>query len=160
MDDGDNLPPYKHMGYERFVDEEGYPGVKPPWGTLTAIDLNNGTIKWQVPLGEDEKLTARGIPKTGLMNYGGPVVTSGGVVFIAATKDGYFRAFDKDSGEEMWKYKLPTAGFATPSIYEAGGKQFVVVACGGGKGTPSGDKYLAFALPDQIEQHVHQLRIK
>ncbi|WP_149274261.1 outer membrane protein assembly factor BamB family protein [Pareuzebyella sediminis] len=138
---------YNHTGYNRFYDPEGYPAIKPPWGTLSAIDLNQGTIKWQIPLGEYEELTAKGIPKTGTANYGGPVVTAGGLVFIAATVDSYFRAFDKDSGKELWKYKLPFAGYATPSVYEIEGRQFIVLACGGGKaGTESGDRYLAFSL--------------
>ena len=143
--------PYTHTGYNRFLDEDGFPAVQPPWGLISAIDLNNGTIKWQVPLGEFEELTQRGIPKTGTENYGGPVVTAGGLLFIGASKDKYFRAFDKDSGEELWKYKLPAGGYATPAVYEVDGKQYVVIACGGGKmGTPSGDSYMAFTLnPDK-----------
>jgi len=141
--------PYTHTGYNRFVLPEGYPAVKPPWGTLSAIDLNKGEIAWQVPLGEFEELTAQGIPQTGTENYGGPIVTSGGLIFIAASKDEYFRAFDKATGKELWKYKLPAGGYATPSTYMVDGKQYVVIACGGGKmGTKSGDSYVAFALPD------------
>jgi quinoprotein glucose dehydrogenase len=140
--------PYTHTGYNRFLDQNGYPAVRPPWGLLSAIDLNKGEILWQVPLGEYPELTAKGIPQTGTENYGGPVVTAGGLIFIAASKDEYFRAFDKDTGKEMWKYKLPAGGYATPSVCEAGGKQYVVIACGGGKmGTKSGDQYLAFTLP-------------
>lgn len=139
--------PYSHTGYNRFTDQEGYPAARPPWGTLSAIDLNRGEILWQVPLGEFKELTERGIPKTGTENYGGPVVTAGGVIFIAASKDEYFRAFDKTTGEELWKYKLPAGGYATPSVYEINGRQYVVIACGGGKmGTPSGNSYIAFAL--------------
>ncbi len=141
--------PYTHTGYNRFLDQEGYPAVKPPWGTLSAIDLNAGEIVWQVPLGEFEELTKRGIAKTGTENYGGPVATAGGLIFIAATKDGYFRAFNKENGEELWKYKLPAAGYATPSVYAVNGKQYVVIAAGGGKmGTKSGDSYVAFSLKD------------
>ncbi|MFW6290636.1 MAG: PQQ-binding-like beta-propeller repeat protein, partial [Mariniphaga sp.] len=142
--------PYSHTGYNRFTDKEGYPAAKPPWGTLSAIDLNQGEILWQVPLGEFKELTERGIPKTGTENYGGPVVTAGGLIFIAASKDEHFRAFDKDTGEEIWKYKLPAGGYATPSVYEINGRQYVVIACGGGKmGTPPGNSYVAFALPQE-----------
>ena len=138
---------YTHTGYNRFLDLNGYPAIKPPWGQLSAIDLNKGEILWQVPLGEFPELTQKGIPKTGTENYGGPAVTAGGIIFIAASKDEHFRAFDKDTGEELWKYKLPAGGYATPAVYEIEGKQFVVIACGGGKmGTKSGDSYIAFAL--------------
>lgn len=140
---------YNHTGYNRFVDSEGYPAVKPPWGTLNAIDLDEGKILWTVPLGEYEELTKRGIPKTGTENYGGPVVTAGGLIFIAATSDEYIRAFDKDTGEELWKYKLPAAGMATPATYEVDGRQYVVIAAGGGKITENrSDAYVAFALPN------------
>lgn len=139
--------PYTTTGYNRFFDQDGYPAVKPPWGTLNAIDLNKGQIAWSVPLGEYPELTNRGIPATGTENYGGPVVTAGGLVFIGASKDEYFRAFDKDTGEELWKYKLPAGGYATPAVYAVNGKQYVVIAAGGGKmGTSSGDYYLAFSL--------------
>jgi quinoprotein glucose dehydrogenase len=139
--------PYTTTGYNRFIDQEGYPAVKPPWGTLNAINLNKGTIEWKVPLGEFKELTERGIPQTGTENYGGPAVTAGGLVFIAASKDEHIRAFDKDTGEELWKYKLPVGGYATPAVYAVDGKQYVVIAAGGGKmGTPSGDYYIAFAL--------------
>ena len=147
MADNMGAVPYTHTGYNRFLDQDGYPAVEPPWGTISAIDLNKGNILWQVPLGEYEKLTKKGIPKTGTENYGGPVVTAGGLLFIGASKDGYFRAFDKDTGEELWKYKLPAGGYATPSVYEVDGKEYIVIACGGGKmGTPSGDSYVAFTL--------------
>lgn len=140
---------YHFTGYNKFVDSEGYPAVKPPWGTLNAIDLNKGTIAWQVPLGEFEELTKRGIPKTGTENYGGPVVSAGGLLFIGATKDSYFRVFDKATGEELWKHKLPAAGMATPATYQVKGKQYVVIAAGGGKNTDKrGDAYVAFTLRD------------
>lgn len=140
--------PYSHTGYNRFLDPEGYPAVRPPWGTLNAVDLNTGEYLWKVPLGEFPELTARGIPPTGTENYGGPVVTAGGLLFIAATKDEMIRAFDRETGKVLWQAKLPAGGYATPSTYSVGGRQYVVIACGGGKmGTKSGDAYVAFALP-------------
>jgi len=139
---------YRFGGYKRFLDAEGYPAIKPPWGTLNAIDLNTGEYLWRVTLGEHPELTARGIPPTGATNYGGPVVTAGGLVFIAATADAKIRAFDKATGEEVWEAPLPTAGYATPSTYMVDGRQYVVVAAGGGRvGQKSGDSYVAFALP-------------
>ena len=141
-------PPFTHTGYNLWYDPDGYPAVKPPWGTLNAIDLNTGEYLWRVTLGEFPELTARGVPKTGAWNYGGPLVTAGGVLFIGATKDEMFRAFDRRTGRELWQFKLPAGGYATPATYEAGGRQYVVIACGGGKlGTKSGDAYVAFALP-------------
>jgi len=140
--------PYVMTGYEKFRTPEGYPANTPPWGTLNAINLNTGEYEWRIPLGEYQSLGERGIPATGTENYGGPVVTAGGLVFIAATLDEKIRAFDKRTGELLWEAKLPAAGYATPAVYEAGGRQFVVIACGGGKlGTKSGDAYVAFALP-------------
>jgi quinoprotein glucose dehydrogenase len=141
--------PYTHLGYNRFLDPDGYPAVKPPWGTLNAIDLDAGEIRWTVTLGEIPALTKKGIPPTGTENYGGPVVTAGGLLFIGATKDEKFRAFDKRTGRVLWETSLPAGGYATPATYEANGKQYVVIAAGGGKmGTKSGDAYVAFALPD------------
>jgi quinoprotein glucose dehydrogenase len=140
--------PFTSTGYNRFLDSEGYPAVKPPWGTLNAIDLVRGKALWRVPLGEYPELTRRGIPPTGTENYGGPVVTAGGLVFIAASRDEMFHAFDKRTGRLLWQARLPAGGYATPSTYEVGGRQYVVVAAGGGKmGTRSGDAYVAFALP-------------
>jgi quinoprotein glucose dehydrogenase len=140
--------PYRFNGYKKFLDSNGYPAIRPPWGSLTAIDLNTGKKKWQVTLGEFKELTAKGIPLTGTENYGGPVVTAGGLLFIAATKDGMFRAFDKRTGKLLWETELPAAGFATPCTYEVAGKQYVVVSCGGSKlNTAKGDSYVAFALP-------------
>lgn len=138
--------PYTTDGYNKFLDPDGYPAISPPWGTLTAIDLNKGTLAWQVPLGEHPKLNQ---PDTGSENYGGPIVTASGLVFIAATNfDNRIRAFDKRNGKLLWQSTLPAAGNATPAVYEYQGRQFVVIACGGGKsGAPSGGKYVAFALP-------------
>ncbi len=139
---------YTFTGYNRFFDPEGYPAIKPPWGQLTAIDLNQGSIVWQVPLGEFEELTQRGVPQTGTENYGGPIVTAGGLLFIGATQDGKFRAFDRESGKVLWETQLPAGGYATPSTYSVAGRQYIVIAAGGGKmGTPSSDTYVAFALP-------------
>ena len=134
-------------GYNRFVDADGIPAVKPPWGTLNAINLNTGEYEWTVPLGEIDSLTKKGIPITGTENYGGLLNTKGGLIFIGATKDERFRAFDKKTGKMLWQYQLPAGGYATPATYALNGKQYVVIACGGGKmGTKSGDQYMAFAL--------------
>lgn len=139
---------YVLSGYTRFVDPDGYPAIEPPWGTLTAIDLDTGEQLWQVVHGEHTELTARGIPKTGTENYGGPVVTSGGLVFIGGTQDERLHAYDKTSGELLWEAALPAGGYATPATYAVDGRQYVVIAAGGGKmGTPSGSAYVAFALP-------------
>ncbi len=141
--------PYTHTGYNRFLDPNGYPAVKPPWGTLNAIDLNAGRILWQATLGEFAELTKLGIPPTGTENYGGPILTAGGLIFIGASKDEKFRAFDKKTGKVLWQTQLPAGGYATPCTYEVNGKQYVVMAAGGGKmGTKSGDAFIAFALPD------------
>jgi quinoprotein glucose dehydrogenase len=141
---------YIHDGWNPLFDQNGYPGIKPPWGTLNAIDLNKGKILWQVPLGEYAELIKQGLPPTGTPNLGGSIVTSGGLLFIGATKDEKFRAFDKKTGKLLWEYKLPAGGFATPSTYLLDGKQFIVIAAGGGGkvGSPSGDTYIAFSLKD------------
>ncbi len=145
--------PYTMTGYNRFLDKDGYPGVKPPWGTLNAIDLNSGKLLWKVPLGEFEELKKKGIPATGTQVYGGPVVTKGGLIFIASTQDEKIRAFDKKTGKVLWEAKLPAAGYATPATYVIDGRQFVVIACGGGKiGSKSGDQYVAFALPETVSK--------
>lgn len=147
--ESDQYIPYQMTGYKKFQTPEGYPASSPPWGKLNAIDLNTGEYVWQIPLGEYPSLRDRGIPPTGTENYGGPVVTAGGVVIIAATLDEKIRAFDKQTGELLWEYKLPAAGYATPSTYSVNGKQYIVIACGGGKlGTESGDYFLAFSLPE------------
>ncbi|ANH81674.1 pyrrolo-quinoline quinone [Niabella ginsenosidivorans] len=139
--------PYMMNGYNRFIDKDGYPGIKPPWGTLNAVDLNNGKLLWKVALGEYPELTKRGIAPTGTENYGGPIVTKAGLIFIAATKDEKIRAFDQKTGKLLWQAPLPAAGYATPATYMVNGKQYVVIACGGGKiGSKSGDTYVAFSL--------------
>ena len=147
----DKAPEYRSLGYDKFLDQEGYPATKPPWGTLNAIDLNTGKIKWKVPLGEYKELTKKGIPITGTENFGGCIVVKGGLIFTGATRDLKFRAFDKDTGKELWQSQLPYGGFSTPSTYVVNGKQYVVIAAtGGGKlGPPTGDAYVAYALPDK-----------
>jgi quinoprotein glucose dehydrogenase len=140
--------PYNISGYNKFLASSGAPAIAPPWGTLTAINLHTGQHVWKEPLGVDEAMKARGATITGTENYGGPVVTRGGLLFIGATKDGKLRAFHKRTGKLLWEVSLPAPGFATPATYEVKGKQYVVIACGGGKlGTVSGDSYVAFALP-------------
>ncbi len=130
---------YGYPAHRKFLDAAGNPAIKPPWGTLNAIDLNTGEYRWQVPLG--------GTGGSGAENYGGPLVTAGGLVFIAATKDAVLRAFDRVTGRVVWQAPLPAAAFATPTSYSIGGRQFIVIACGGGKiGAPRGDRYVAFAL--------------
>ena len=133
-----------------FEDPYGVPAIAPPWGTLNAVDLNRGEILWKVPLGEYPQMVAKGIRNTGAKNFGGPVLTAGGIIFIAATPDEKIRAFDKYTGRVLWEHKLPAGGYATPSTYMAGGRQFVVIAAGGGGklGTKHGDAIVAFALPE------------
>ncbi len=141
---------YRFTGYNRFMDPEGHPAVAPPWGTLNAIDLETGAYAWTIPLGEHPDLAAKGMTGMGSENYGGPVVTAGGLVFIGATiHDRTFRAFDKATGKLLWSSPLPFSGNATPAIYEVDGRQFVVIAAGGGKSPAggSGGVYVAFALP-------------
>lgn len=140
---------YRSVGFDIFLDGEGYPGIKPPWGTLNAINLNTGAFAWSIPFGEYPKLAAQGVKNTGTDNYGGAIVTQNGLLFIAATTyDNKFRAFNKSTGKLLWETTLPAAGNATPSTYVVNGKQYIVIACGGGKnGAPSGGTYVAFALP-------------
>ena len=141
-------PRYNSTGYPKFYDYEGYPANQPPWGTLNCIDLNTGKLLWKVPLGEYPELTAQGVKLTGTENYGGAIVTAGGLVFCSGTRDHKIRAFDKDTGVEVWSAKLPWVGNAPPATYQVNGRQFLVIAATGGNklGTPYGDAYVAFAL--------------
>ena len=140
---------YRLVGYGYFNDAEGYPAIKPPWGQLTAIDLNTGEFAWRVTLGEVPELTRRGVPQTGTENFGGTIVTAGGLVFIGGTKDEKLHAFDKSSGKLLWETNLPAGGYATPCTYSVNGKQYVAIAAGGGGKlkTKAGDSFVAFALP-------------
>ena len=141
---------YRNQYFDIFLDHEGYPGIKPPWGTLNAIDLNTGETRWSIPFGEYPKLVAQGLKDTGSDNYGGPIVTRNGLLIIAATTyDNKIRAFDKSNGKLLWEATLPAAGNTTPATYMVNGRQYIVIACGGGKnGAPSGGSYVAFALPE------------
>ena len=147
---------YNFTGYNKWYDPDGYPAVAPPWGTLNAINLNTGEYAWKIPLGEYPELAAQGQKDTGTENYGGPIVTAGGLVFIGATNyDKKFRAFDKDTGKLLWETVMVNSGNATPITYEVNGKQFVVIAAFGGYGTRPGaataaqsnGAFVAFALP-------------
>jgi len=143
------VAPYVNNGQVQFRTPDGYPGIKPPWGTLNAVDLNTGEYLWKIPFGEFPELREKGIPPTGTENHGGPIVTAGGLLFIGATQDELFRAFDRKTGKVLWEYQLPAGGFATPATYEVDGKQYVVIAAGGTKyGLKPGGTYIAFALAD------------
>lgn len=147
-DDPTKLP-YTITGYNKFLSKEGYPAIAPPWGTLNALDLSTGQYTWKKTLGNDTRFKNAKEP-TGIENYGASVVTKGGLLFIAATVDGKFRAFNKRNGELLWEITLPAPAFATPAIFELDGKEYIVIACGGGKNkTKSGDSYVAFELPDK-----------
>jgi quinoprotein glucose dehydrogenase len=143
-------PRYVRSDDRRFADDHGAPWIKPPYGKLSSVNLADGEIEWEVPLGEYPHLVEQGIRNTGTMNFGGAVATAGGVVFVAATADEKIRAFDQGDGQVLWEYQLPSGGYATPCIYEVNGRQYVVIACGGGGeiATPTGDTILAFALPN------------
>jgi quinoprotein glucose dehydrogenase len=145
----DNMP-YKTIGFRRFLDPEDYPAIVPPWGTLNAIDLNTGKYLWRIPFGEYPELVAKGMGNTGSDNYGGPVVTAGGLLFIGATVfDQKFHAYDSHTGELLWETELPFSGLATPATYMVNGKQYIVIASGGGQSSkkPTGGLYIAFTLP-------------
>ena len=154
---------YRFTGYHRFLDPEGYPAIAPPWGTLNAINLNTGEYVWKIPLGEYPELAAKGQKNTGTENYGGPIVTAGGLVFIGATNfDKKFRAFDKSTGELLWEATLPFSGNATPATYEVTGRQFVVIAAGGGKDakSASGGVYVAFALSQESRDAIAKPKVR
>jgi len=154
---------FRFTGYHKFLDPEGYPAIAPPWGTLNAINLNTGEYVWKIPFGEYPELAAKGLKNTGTENYGGPVVTAGGLLFIGATNyDKKFHAFDKSTGELLWETTLPFAGHATPATYEVNGRQFVVIAAGGGKDPKSrpGGVYVAFALPKETSDSTSNSRSK
>lgn len=142
---------YTMTGYRRFIDPDGYPATATPWGTLNALDLGTGNYLWKLPLGQFPELVSQGMPDTGSENYGGPVVTAGGLIFIAATNfDHKIRAFDKTTGKLLWESTLPFAGNATPATYTVKGKQYIVIAAGGSNLNPRGPiggVYVAFALP-------------
>jgi glucose dehydrogenase len=146
----DDVPKYRFTGYRKFVDPDGYPAVVPPWGTLNAIDLNTGRYLWKIPLGQYPELVANGMKDTGSENYGGPIVTAGGLVIIGATiYDRKIRAFNSETGELLWEGELPFAGTATPATYMIDGKQYIVIATSGQRDRkgPQGAAYIAFALP-------------
>jgi quinoprotein glucose dehydrogenase len=139
---------YSTESFRKFLDPEGYQANTPPWGTLSAINLDTGDYVWKIPLGEYPELVAKGMKDTGSENHGGGVVTAGGLFFIGATHyDNKFRAFDKKTGKLLWETVLPNAANATPAVYEVNGKQYVAVAAGGGRERPSGGSFIAFALP-------------
>jgi quinoprotein glucose dehydrogenase len=138
---------YRFTGYNKFLDDNGLPAISPPWGTLTAIDLNSGQHLWQTTLGITPELPNQDINPTGCESYGGPIITENGLLLIAGTKDGMFRAYNRFTGKLIWQTKLPAASFATPSMYQINGKQYIVLACGGEKlGTPKGNVIVAFGL--------------
>lgn len=143
---------YRFTGYRRWLDPEGYPAVAMPWGTLNAIELATGKYLWRIPFGEFPELASKGMKDTGSENYGGPLVTSGGLLFIGASiHDRKFRAFDKSTGKLLWEMALPYSADATPITYQVDGRQYVAIFASGGKergGSPGG-VYLSFALPEK-----------
>ncbi len=141
---------YRFTGYRKFLDPDGYPAVAPPWGTLSAIDLNTGKYLWKIPLGEYPELAAKGMPNTGSENYGGPILTAGGVLIIASSiYDRKIRAFDSTNGKLLWQADLPYAGNATPATYMVDGRQYIVIATSAARDhrSPQGAAYVAFGLP-------------
>ena len=142
--------PWVATGHNEIKTPDGYPVNKRPWGTISAINMDEGKIKWQVPLGTYPGLEAQGFPPTGTFNMGGSLVTAGGLVFVAASMDERMHAYDKNTGELLWEYQLDAGGYATPSCFQVNGKQYIVIAAGGGgkPGTKSGDAYYCFKLRD------------
>ncbi|MCB0688057.1 MAG: PQQ-binding-like beta-propeller repeat protein [Saprospiraceae bacterium] len=145
-----NEIPYVATGHNEFKDQDGFPANRPPWGMLTSINLDEGLIEWQVPLGTYPDLEAKGLPPTGTFNMGGPLVTAGGLIFIGASMDERFHVYDSNDGQLLWEYQLEAGGYASPSTFMVDGRQYVVIAAGGGgkPGTKAGDKYYCFSLPD------------
>jgi quinoprotein glucose dehydrogenase len=151
VSDEGSAVPYRFTGYHRFFDPDGYPAVAPPWGTLNAIDLNTGDYLWKIPFGEHPELKAQGIETTGSENYGGPVLTASGLLFIGATLfDQKFRAYDAATGKLLWEYEMPYSGMATPAVYMVDGRQYVVIATSNQRNprAKQGSAYIAFALPE------------
>jgi quinoprotein glucose dehydrogenase len=147
---------YHLMGYNRFLDPDGYPAIAPPWGTLNAINLNTGEYIWKIPFGEYPELIAAGMKDTGSENYGGPIVTAGGLLLIGASNfDKKFRAYNSSTGALLWETTLPFSGNATPATYSINGRQFIVIAAGGGRDrkSKSGGVYVAFSLPADRSSH-------
>ena len=132
--------------YADFTDRDGRPAIKPPWGTLNAINLNTGKYEWKIPVGNDTALQQKDVPVTGLPSMPGPIVTAGGLVFFSGTSDKKFFAFDKSTGKLLWETTLPAAGSSTPCTYMSNGKQYVALSVGGNKENPAG-YIIAVALP-------------
>ncbi len=142
-----NNESYGFNGYTFYLDPEKDPAVAPPFGTLTAIDLNTGDIVWQVPLGEEPKFKKIGIPNSGMFNRGGGIATAGGLIFIGATGDNMFRAFDQNTGKVVWEYQLPGMASSIPSTYAVGNKQYLVLSVNGEQKNNFKGGYIAFAIP-------------
>ena len=143
----ENNEPYGFNGYNFYLDPDGHPAIAPPFGTMTALDLNTGQIVWQVPLGEDAQFKKMGIPNSGMFNRGGGIATKGGLIFIGATGDNMFRAFDQTTGKVLWEYQLPGMASSIPSTYAVGDKQYVVVSVNGEQQNNFKGGYIAFAIP-------------